>query len=248
MSRSGRVLGVIPARYGSTRFPGKPLAEILGRPMIEWVVEGVQESDRIDEVLVATDHQEIFEVVETKEAEPVMTSSDLASGSDRVAAAVENWDAELVVNVQGDEPLIDGETLDRGIRAMQENPEASMGSFMAPLQEDLAKNPDVVKVVVDRNNFALYFSRSPLPYGRGVDPDRYQHVGIYLFRRDFLLEYSGMEPTPLEEAEGLEQLRALENGNEITMVEVDEPTVGVDRPEDIEVVEQILRRRGDYSQ
>jgi len=213
--------------------------------MIEWVVEGVRESERIDEVLVATDHEEIYEVVEATEAEPVMTRSDHSSGSDRVAAAVEHRDAELIVNVQGDEPLIEGKTLDRGVRAMQENPGASMGSFMAPLEDEQAGNPDVVKVVIDGDGFALYFSRSPLPYGRDTEPDRYQHVGIYLFRRDFLLEYSRMDPTPLEEAEGLEQLRALENGEEITMVEVDEPTVGVDRPEDVEDVEEVLRQRGE---
>lgn len=245
MSDEGRVLGVIPARYESTRFPGKPLAEILDRPMIEWVIEGVQESERIDSVLVATDHEEIFEVVEATGAQPVMTSPDHTSGSDRVAAAVEDRGAQIIVNVQGDEPLVEGETLDRGVRAMQENPEASMGSFMAPLEDEQADDPDVVKVVVDREGFALYFSRSPIPHGRDTNTERYQHVGIYLFRRDFLLEYSRMEPTSLEEAEGLEQLRALENGKEITMVEVDEPTVGVDRPEDIEAVENILRRRGE---
>jgi 3-deoxy-manno-octulosonate cytidylyltransferase (CMP-KDO synthetase) len=244
MSGSDRVLGVIPARYDSTRFPGKPLAEILGRPMIEWVVEGVRESERIDDILVATDHNKIFETVEETEAEAVMTRSDHSSGSDRVAAAVADREAELIVNIQGDEPLIDGSTLDRGVRSMQENPEAAMGSFMAPLNDEEAEDPDVVKVVVDRNQFALYFSRSPVPYSRDTSPERYQHVGIYLFRREFLLEYSQMDPTPLEQAEGLEQLRALENGRKITMVEIDEPTVGVDRPEDVGTVEEILRQRG----
>lgn len=212
--------------------------------MIEWVVEAVAGADRVDEIIVATDHEEIYERVEATRAEPVMTSSELASGSDRVAEVVQDRSAELVLNVQGDEPLVKGETLDRGIEAMREAPGASMGSFMAPLDESEVEDPDLVKVVVDRDDFALYFSRAPIPYRRGSEATSYQHVGIYLFRREFLLEYSAMEPTPLEATEKLEQLRALERGHDIKMVRIEEPTVGVDRPEDVGTVEEVLRSRG----
>lgn len=244
MTENERVLAVIPARYGSSRFPGKPLARILDRPMIEWVIEAVSKADLVDDILVATDHEDIYDCVEGTRADPVMTSPGLASGSDRVAAAVQDRSAEIVLNVQGDEPLVKGVTLDRGIRAMLEAPDASMGSFMAPLEESKTDDPDLVKVVVNRDNFALYFSRAPIPYRREAEAEPYQHVGIYLFRRDFLLEYSTMNPTPLESTEKLEQLRALENGHDIRMVQIEEPTVGVDRPEDVEDVEEILRERG----
>jgi len=243
VGNSDPVLAVIPARYASTRFPGKPLATILDRPMIEWVIEGVSQADAVDEILVATDDDRIYEAVEPTSAKPVMTSGDIESGSDRVARVVEDRTAELVVNVQGDEPLIRGETPDKGIRTMLDNPSESMGSYMTPVSGDTRNDPDVAHVVVDDDNHALYFSRASIPYNRTDAATTYEHVGIYLFRRDFLLEYSRLDSTPLEESEQLEQLRVLENGYDIKMIEIDESTVGVDRPEDVEKVESILENR-----
>jgi 3-deoxy-manno-octulosonate cytidylyltransferase (CMP-KDO synthetase) len=240
MEMTDTVLAVIPARYDSSRFPGKPLASILGKPMIEWVIQGVSEADLVDEILVATDDDRIYQAVEPTEAEPVMTSSDITSGSDRVSAAVRDREGDIIVNVQGDEPLIEGSLLDRGIEEMKTSPNVPMGSYMAPADPGVRDNPDVVQVVVDNQNRALYFSRAPIPYDRGDSSQTYQHVGIYLFRKSFLHEYSSMDSTPLERAEKLEQLRALENGKTIKMIEMDEPTVGVDRPEDLERVEDIL--------
>lgn len=235
---SKTVLAVIPARYGSTRFPGKPLAEIHGQSMIRWVVNGVKQAETIDEIVVATDDERIYDEVESTTATAEMTSSDIASGSDRVAVVVKDRTADLVVNVQGDHPLVTGEMLDRGVRELNQAPEAPMVSLMTPLNQESIENPDVVKVVVDQSNRALYFSRSPIPYQKGEVPQLYEHVGIYFFQRDFLLDYQSLDPTPLERSERLEQLRVLEHGETIRMVEIDEFTGRVDRPEDIEKVEE----------
>ncbi|MFB6346379.1 MAG: 3-deoxy-manno-octulosonate cytidylyltransferase [bacterium] len=243
MTTDNRVIAVVPARYQSSRFPGKPLAEILDRPMIEWVVEGVEGSELVDETLVATDDARIHDVVEKTPARPVMTDEDISSGSDRVAAVVESETADLVLNVQGDEPLVEGSMLDRGIRAMRSDSSVQMGTFMTPATDEQYKNSDDVKVVVDKDNRALYFSRSPIPHQRGEAASVQLHLGIYLYRRDFLLEYSRMEPTPLERSEKLEQLRALENGASIKVVPVERETLGVDRPEDVPKVEQRLKER-----
>lgn len=239
-----RVIAVIPARYGSTRYPGKPLATILDRPMIEWVVEGVGQSRRIDRVLVATDDRRIHEAVQSTDATPVMTSSDHASGSDRVAEVARSRECDILVNVQGDEPLVEGRELDRGIEALIDQPEVPVASFYAPCPPEQHEDPDAAKVVLDRRRRALYFSRSPIPFDRSSSATLYQHVGIYVFRRDYLLRFQAREPTPLERAERLEQLRVLEHGDPIQMVPLEEPTIGVDRPGDVERVEEKLRERG----
>lgn len=237
------VLGVIPARYGSRRFPGKPLADILGRPMIEWVREAATEAESLDRVIVATDDQRIYDTVESAGGEARMTSEDCASGSDRVAEVLEEETSDYVVNIQGDEPLIRGEDLDRGIEKICSNSEIPVASFMAPCPDDEVDNNDVVKVVVDNQDRALYFSRSPIPYNRDQEPDYFQHVGIYIYRSDYLTAYRGWERTPLERAESLEQLRVLEHGDSIVMSRLSQPTIGVDRPEDIAPVEARLRQR-----
>lgn len=237
---SPRVVAVIPARYDSSRFPGKPLATILDRPMIQWVVEGVGESRTIDDIVVATDDQRIVRAVEQTRARPMMTSPDLPSGSDRVAEAVSRIQADVVVNVQGDEPLVRGHDLDRGIRRLVESDAVQLCSFCAPCPPEDVSSPDVVKVVLDRHGDALYFSRSPIPYSDSPDAPYLQHVGIYIFRRSYLVQYTSWDPSPLEQRERLEQLRVLERGDSIRMVQLEKPTVGVDRPEDIERVEQRL--------
>ncbi len=241
---SSRVLAVIPARHGSTRYPGKPLASILGRPMIEWVVEGVNRSERIDRILVATDDRRIYQSVQGTDATPVMTSPDHESGSDRVAEVARDRECEILVNVQGDEPLVRGRELDRGVDTLIDQPGVPVASFYAHCPPGERENPDAAKVVVDRRQRALYFSRSPIPFDRGGDATYHQHVGIYVFRRDYLLRFQRRDPTPLERAERLEQLRILEHGDPIQMVPLEEPTIGVDRPGDVERVEEKLRERG----
>ncbi len=245
MNRGNRVVAIIPARYGSTRFPGKPLADVGGRPLIRRVVDRAVAAEEIDRVIVATDDERIVEVVEGTPARGAMTSSDHSSGSDRIAEVAREIKADIVVNIQGDEPLIKPGDLDRGVRRMVENPDQPVVTYRAPCPEEEVENPDVVKVVADKFDQALYFSRSPLPYRRGEATAVYQHVGIYIYRHNYLLEYTSREATPLERAESLEQLRVLENGDDILLVELEEPTVGVDRPEDVEKVEAILAQTGD---
>jgi 3-deoxy-manno-octulosonate cytidylyltransferase (CMP-KDO synthetase) len=236
-----KVIGIIPARYESTRFPGKPLAKIHDRPMIQWVVEAAGSARQIDEIYVATDDKRIAEAAKNTAARAVMTPSDIASGSDRVAVVARQKEADIIINIQGDEPLISGEDLDRGVRALRRNKDLSVASFRAPCPEEDFENPDVVKVVSDAQNHSLYFSRSPVPFLRGEKTDVYQHVGIYIYRREALFSFLRMKSTALEKAEKLEQLRLLENGRQILLVDLKEATVGVDRPEDIIEVEKRLQ-------
>ncbi len=234
------VIAVVPARWGSTRFPGKALAEIAGKPMVLRVVEGVAGASTIERVFVATDDERIADAVRETPATPVMTPSDLSSGSDRVARVVRDRPADIVVNVQGDQPLIRGEALDRGVEALREDPGADLVSFMAPCPEGDVEDPDRVKVVVDRDNRALYFSRSPVPYRRS-EGSVYVHGGVYVYRKETLMAFTDWEPTPLESAESLEQLRVLERGGTIRMVQLEEIPPEVDRPEDVDLVEARLR-------
>ena len=235
-------LAVIPARYGSTRFPGKPLADICGKPMIRRVVEGVRASRRLARVIVATDDRRIYDAVRGFGADAAMTSPDHVSGTDRVAEVAAAYDYPIVINVQGDEPLIDGETIDGLVDALQD-PGLPMASLMARIEDMSAfDSPDRVKVVVDGSGNALYFSRSAIPHG-GTD-FYFLHIGIYGYQRDFLLNLKSLKPSRLEETERLEQLRALENGHRIRMIEIPRPTVSIDVPEDAAEVERVLRTRG----
>ncbi len=235
------VLGVIPARYGSTRFPGKPLAEIKGRPMIYWVIEAAEQAAEIDQVVVATDDERILEAVKSTPARGQMTSADHTSGSDRVAEVAADSDAEIIVNVQGDEPLIKGEQLDRGVRGLKQNHGLPVATFKAPCPESEYDDHDVVKVVTRSDGRALYFSRSLVPFPRGeIKHEVYKHIGIYLYRRSALLDFVSNSPSQLEKIESLEQLRLLENGQEILVIDLPEPTLGVDRPDDIPPVEERL--------
>jgi len=245
-----QITAVIPARFASSRLPGKPLADINGKPMIQWVYERTVRARHIGEVIVATDDRRIFEVVEGFGGKVVMTRSDHASGTDRLAEVAEGIDADIVVNVQGDEPLIEPRMIDQAIEPFLSDPSLQMGTLKSALTriEDFS-NPNVVKVVTDRHDFALYFSRSPLPWPRDFDLQDesllaripvFKHVGLYVYSRDFLLLFSRMARTPLEIAESLEQLRALENGYRIKVVETGYSSHGVDTAEDLEWVRGIL--------
>jgi 3-deoxy-manno-octulosonate cytidylyltransferase (CMP-KDO synthetase) len=228
---------IIPARYGSTRFPGKPLADLWGKPMIQHVWERAGRSRLADRVIVATDDERIASVARGFGAEVAMTRADHPSGTDRVAEVARALDSDIIANVQGDEPLIDPAVIDAAIAPLAEDSSIPMGTVCCPIEEtaELA-NPNVVKVVLDRRGFALYFSRLPIPFvrDRRADTTRYRHLGLYVYRRDFLLSLAGLAPTPLEQAERLEQLRVLEHGHRIRVVIVDRASPGVDTPEDLE--------------
>lgn len=237
-----RAAAVIPARYESTRFAGKPLAEILGRPMIQWVYDGVREARLVDRVIIATDDERIRDAAKSFGAEARLTSGAHGSGTERAAEVSQSIDNNIIINVQGDEPLVTGALVDSLVEALQDE-DVSMASLMARVYDlDLIANRNIVKVVTDRDAFALYFSRSPLPFE--ASDFFYQHIGIYGYKRDFLVRFAGMKPSRLERLERLEQLRALENGCRIKMVEAPSPTLSVDRPDDIIKVEEFLRKKG----
>jgi len=240
-----RAVVVIPARMASTRFPGKPLVDVCGKPMIQWVYERASTAKSISRVIVATCDREILEAVIAFGGEAVMTSDKHLSGTDRIAEAVLNLDVDVVVNVQGDEPLIDPAAIDKVIEPFETETDTVMASLMAPISHELALDPNLVKVVVSLSNHALYFSRSPIPYERNVKAREqgariYGHVGLYAYTKEFLLRFSSLEPTPLEIAESLEQLRALEHGYKIKMVEIADRPMGVDTKEDLERVKALI--------
>jgi 3-deoxy-manno-octulosonate cytidylyltransferase (CMP-KDO synthetase) len=245
MSDIARVAAVIPARYGSTRFPGKPLVSIAGKSMIERVYEATAACAGIDEVLVATDDQRIIDAVEAFGGKAVMTSNDHQTGTDRIAEAVQDVEADLIINVQGDEPLLPTFVLDDLVAAMR-NSDAEMGTLAVPfsLAEKDPDDPNAVKAVVGANGYALYFSRARVPFVRtgGTPVEPLLHWGIYAYRREFLYQYIQWERTPLETCEMLEQLRALENGARILVVKTTAQSAGVDVPEDVERVESLLAR------
>lgn len=226
----------------ATRFPGKPLADIGGKPMIQWVYERASLAKRVERVLVATCDQIIVDAVRAFGGETVMTSDKHRSGTDRLAEAAAGLDVDIIVNVQGDEPLIDPDSIDKVVEPLLENA-APMSSLMVAIDPESAKDPNLVKVVVDIDNHALYFSRSPIPYERNPIRGRsiYGHVGLYAYTKDFLLKFASLEPTPLEKAESLEQLRVLEHGYCIKMVEIAERPMGVDTEEDLKKVNEELR-------
>ncbi|MDA1193142.1 MAG: 3-deoxy-manno-octulosonate cytidylyltransferase [Candidatus Poribacteria bacterium] len=246
-----KVLGVIPARYESSRFPGKPLADILGKPMIQRVYERAMKASSVDEVVVATDDARIFDVVESFGGKAYRTG-ECATGTDRVAVTSNAYpDFDIVLNIQGDEPLLEPVMLDGLVHPFAEHDEI----VMTTLAERIAKqadylSPNVVKVVMDRRGFALYFSRASMPGGRSgaVYDDNaplLRHVGLYGYRREFLQTLVTLEPTPLESREGLEQLRAMENGYRIFVTVTPHSTIGVDTPEELDAVVAILKTRGD---
>ncbi len=241
-----RTLCVIPARYASTRLPGKPLADICGKPMICRVLERASRAQKPEKVIVATDDERICDAVRAEGGEALLTRADHPTGTDRLAEVAEAYpEVDLIVNVQGDEPLIEPSVIDDLIAPFEMDENLPMATVMVRM-EDAAEqlNPNNVKVIVDKLGYALYFSRSLVPYPRAAAGPVYKHIGIYAYRRDFLLRYARLEPTPLEKAESLEQLRALENGYGIRVLETDCRFVGVDTPEDLALVNKIYREQG----
>ncbi|HKI52364.1 MAG TPA: 3-deoxy-manno-octulosonate cytidylyltransferase [Geothermobacteraceae bacterium] len=245
-----QVVAVIPARYASTRFPGKPLVSILGKPMIQWVYERTAQARLVDRVIVATDDSRIAATVETFGGEYCMTSADHATGTDRLAEVAGRLNAALIVNVQGDEPLIDPLMIDQAIQPLLDDAAIRMGTLAAAIRDDTEfLNPNVVKVVTNCQGFALYFSRSPIPHERDrvEQPDSgkgrvaWKHIGLYVYRRDFLLEFAGWPETQLEQLEKLEQLRALEHGVPIRVVVTEGSSIGVDTPADLARIEAQLK-------
>jgi len=243
-----RVVAIIPARMAATRLPGKPLAEICGKPMVQWVYERARSAKRVDEVLVATPDEEIADAVAAFDGRAVMTSPEHRSGTDRVAeAACELLDDEdIVLNVQGDEPLVPPEAIDHLVDPLLEADAPEMTSLMCRVGPDEATSPNLVKVVVDRRGRALYFSRSSIPFLRhehaGVAI--YGHIGLYGYSVKSLRSFSRLDPTPLELAESLEQLRALEHGWRVQMIETDFRPSGVDTEEDLGRVRRLLEGQG----
>ena len=245
-----KTLGIIPSRYGSSRFPGKPLHLLCGKPLVAWVVEAVKKATTLDDVIVATDNERIVAAVEAHGGKAVMTPSELPSGTDRIACAAGDFaDDDILVNIQGDEPLISPDLIDALVGRMKEGTKWDMATAVTPIKSlDDLNAKTVVKVVLDRNDGALYFSRAPIPCDRDHEPDIksglwVRHLGIYAYRGAFLKKYISAPPCDLEKTEKLEQLRALWMGAKIAVIRTDDEGVGVDTPEDAVRIEAILQAR-----
>jgi 3-deoxy-manno-octulosonate cytidylyltransferase (CMP-KDO synthetase) len=256
-----KVVGIIPARYASTRLPGKVLAEIAGKPMVQHVYQRARQARCLSEVMVATDDDRVARVVAEFGGRVEMTSPYHRTGTDRLAEVAARVEADLVVNIQGDEPLLDPAVIEAAVAPFFSEPGLRMGTVATPIRE-LSEHlsESVVKVVLDRRGFALYFSRCPIPFFRLDSPSPWpqesrrqhpishlwplKHIGLYVYTVETLLWFAGLQPTPLEQTEKLEQLRALENGCPIRVVTVDYSPIGVDTPEDLERVRRLLEGRG----
>jgi 3-deoxy-manno-octulosonate cytidylyltransferase (CMP-KDO synthetase) len=244
--KRNRVVAVIPARYGSTRFPGKLLATLAGRPVIEYVVRRAKLAASVDRVLVATDDERIFACVKGFGGEVVMTSADHPTGTDRIGEAVRDIPCDIVVNVQGDEPAVDPAAIDAAVAPLLTDTTLVMSTLATPITDiDDLVSPHVVKVITDINGNALYFSRSVLPGSRegnyDVSSGQYRwHIGLYVFRRDFLLTFIGLGQTPLEKAENLEQLRALEHGYPIRVITTPYTGTDINIPQDLVRLERLI--------
>ena len=248
-----KILGIIPSRFGSSRFPGKPIHPIAGKPLVAWVVEAVKKAKRLDDVIVATDDARIVAAVEACGGKAVMTPSELPSGTDRIACAAriaqggDFAEGDILVNIQGDEPLIKPELIDALAAKLVDDAKWDMATAVTPIKtvDDFAAKT-VVKVVLDRDDGALYFSRAPIPCNRDHEPDLasgllVRHLGIYAYRGSFLKRYVAEKPCALEQTEKLEQLRALWMGAKIAVVRSEDEGVGVDTPEDAVRIEKILK-------
>ncbi|MGH7930102.1 MAG: 3-deoxy-manno-octulosonate cytidylyltransferase [Candidatus Binatia bacterium] len=246
------VVAIIPARYGSTRLPGKPLAMIGDKPMIQHVYENAARARALDNVIVATDDRRVEQAVRGFGGEVVMTSKRHRSGSDRLAEVARKLKADWLVNVQGDLPFIESETISRAVRPLQRDRSIPMGTVCSPIYDEKEwRNPNIVKVIKDAEGFAIYFSRALIPYPRRSMTQAsaragkrrvwgFRHLGLYVYRRDFLLKFAGLRPTVLEQIESLEQLRALYYGYRIMVADVNERSVEVDTPADLSRAKRYL--------
>lgn len=245
------IVVIIPARYGAVRLPGKPLLDLGGKPLIQHTYERASRVQSVARVMVATDDCRIFDAVRAFGGEAVMTSSEHPTGTDRIAEVAADLDCDFVVNVQGDEALIDPRMIEQVIATTTAHEDAVMGTAARPIQDlKRFRDPMVVKVVASPQGFALYFSRSPIPFVRDASQEELaspdvlrhflEHIGLYVYRRDFLLRFTRMPQTPLEKLENLEQLRALENGYKIAVVRTDYFSFGIDTPEDLEEARGIV--------
>ncbi len=243
-----KTIGVVPARYASTRFPAKVLAQIAGKPMIQHVWEKAVQCRQLDEVLIACDHEEVFKTAKGFGAHAVMTNPNHPSGSDRIAEAIAALkDVDVVVNIQGDEPFIDPKTIDDLAALLKKDLACQMGTVIKEITDDADfTNPNVVKCVVDEQGYALYFSRAPIPYNRNAAAPagmkRYKHLGLYAYRKDFLMQYKDWPKGILESVEQLEQLRVLERGYKIKTAITAYESIAVDTPEDLAKAEQLLKQ------
>lgn len=236
-----KVIAVIPARYGSTRFPGKSLKKILGKSMIQHVYEKAKKVEQLDEVIVATDNMKIYDAVISFGGKAVMTKVEHESGSDRIAEVAEGIEGDIFLNIQGDEPLIHPNLIDEIVRTSKGNLDSVVTAKIKIEKEEDINSPNCVKVITDNKNNAIYFSRSAIPYNReNISVDYYKHLGIYCYPRQLLMEYIQLPKSLLENTEMLEQLRLIENGYKIKVVESIYDSVGVDTPDDIQKVEKLL--------
>ena len=240
MDEKIRAAGIIPVRYASERFPGKPLALIAGKPMIQHVYERAGQASLLDSLIIATDDAKIYQTAKEFGADVRLTSACHRSGTDRAAEVASKLDEEIIVNIQGDEPLIQGDMIDSLVSALEDSP-LPMATLAAKEYDlSLFSAPSPVKVVFDAEGNALYFSRSPIP--QGANDFFWKHIGIYAYRRSFLLRFTSLKPSRMEKLEKLEQLRALENGFPIKVIETRHQLLSVDYPEDIEKVESLLEK------
>src|SRR5262245_58194830 len=238
-----KIVGIIPSRYASVRFPGKPLAPLRGRAMVLHVLDAAQEASILDRAVVATDDDRIAAAVRAHGGDAILTSASAASGTDRLAEAARSIPADIYVNVQGDEPLMSPANIDRAVETILADSSREIASLAIALPSDQAGDPNVVKVVVAGNQRALYFSRAPIPFPRAGEPAYWKHLGVYVYRASTLARLAALPPSPLERRESLEQLRWLEAGYEIWIGEAVSDSIGVDTPEDLERAEQELGLR-----
>jgi len=238
-----QAVGIIPARYGSRRFPGKPLAAILGKPMLQWVYERACSARSLSRVIIATDDERILSASKAFGAEAIKTSTSIVSGTERAAEVARDIDSQIIINIQGDEPLIKAEMIDSLVEALKEDSLPMATLVLKTRDLTLHKDKNIVKVVIDEQGFALYFSRSPIPFQ--ASDYFWQHIGIYGYQKTFLLRFSRLPASRLEKAEDLEQLRVLENGFRIKAIETLHSSLSVDTPEDIIKVEKKIKEATD---
>ncbi len=243
-----RAYGVIPARFASTRFPGKPLKLINGQPLLSWVIQAAKKSKKLQKLIVATDDQRIAELAISENVEVVMTDASLATGTDRVWKAIETKDSDVVINIQGDEPLLQATLLDTLVECFEKDSSLQMATLGRKLDQEALNSPNTAKIILNHKDEAIYFSRFAIPYSRDKSDSSLsgalKHIGLYAYQKDFLKRFCAQAPVSIEVAEGLEQLRALYLGAKIKVVRVESESWGVDTPEDVFKIEQIMQERG----